>query len=420
MNVASTKNRLALGLLLLSFWSLSLLLLSLTSSSALAEEDLQETLPDVREVLNQGETFLQQGQQEEAIALYERTSATLAAAHTEDPQSVVPAAFSVLLNELALLDLAYRDGANAESLYRRSLTLAEQAFGEEHPNVAASMFNLAGVVAENGQTEEAITLHRKTLAIWSRELGQDHQQTRLVREELALLQSARNAATRGAGHPSDALNAAAIAVERAAQLRRQAGQDLEQNRPVLAELRYQQALDLYATHAPTHPAVSTVLEEVSVLYIDTGNLDEPEERWQQALVRAAEALPPQAAPLLEDMPPLTAPPQEARPEPTPAVAATPPQLAISQPTPPATGPVYWAQIASRPSLHEADLELKRCRELYPDLLRGHLHRFEEVDLGERGIWHRIQLGPLDRATSRRLCSDILAAGYEDCLVVRER
>ena len=52
------------------------------------------------------------------------------------------------------------------------------------------------------------------------------------------------------------------------------------------------------------------------------------------------------------------------------------------------------------------------------ILGGYQPNIQQVDLGERGIFHRLRVGPMSRAEADALCSRYQSAGGE-CLVQRQ-
>ncbi len=59
------------------------------------------------------------------------------------------------LNNLAALYQAQGKYAEAEPLYKRSLAIAEKAFGPEHPIVAQALENYAALLRETGHPRDA-------------------------------------------------------------------------------------------------------------------------------------------------------------------------------------------------------------------------------------------------------------------------
>jgi tetratricopeptide (TPR) repeat protein len=50
----------------------------------------------------------------------------------------------------------------------------EKQLGENHPNVATSLNNLAGLYKSQGKYNEAESLYRRSLSIWEKQLGENH------------------------------------------------------------------------------------------------------------------------------------------------------------------------------------------------------------------------------------------------------
>ncbi len=78
------------------------------------------------------------------------------------------------LNNLAgLYDSMGRYG-EAEPLYERSLAIDEQVYGPDHPAVATSLNNLAGLYKSMGRYGEAEPLYLRALAIQAKTLPENH------------------------------------------------------------------------------------------------------------------------------------------------------------------------------------------------------------------------------------------------------
>lgn len=129
---------------------------------------------------------------------------------------------------------------------------------------------------------------------------------------------------------------------------------------------------------------------------------------------------PQAAP----SPP---PQQQAAPAPRPEpqrqrVAAASP--APSQPTGPApTGAGWVAVLASIPVSSTSQIDsLKQFADMqqkYGDVLQGKTPSVQEANLGDRGTYHRLVVGPpASRDSASSLCVALKSAGYKDCWVLQ--
>ena len=64
---------------------------------------------------------------------------------------------------------------------------------------------------------------------------------------------------------------------------------------------------------------------------------------------------------------------------------------------------------------DIDPEWSRFQERYPDLLGGVQRYVTQVDLGDRGIWHRVMADGLSRSDANALCQALITRGA-DCIV----
>lgn len=105
-------------------------------------------------------------------------------------------------------------------------------------------------------------------------------------------------------------------------------------------------------------------------------------------------------------------PRPAAPTPTPAA----PQQA-ARTTAPATGGTARVQLASLKDQKEAQAAWAALQRKFPADLGGLSANFERVDLGDKGVYFRLQAGPLrDRAAAQALCEK-LSASRQGCIVV---
>jgi tetratricopeptide (TPR) repeat protein len=72
-------------------------------------------------------------------------------------------------------------------LYEQSLAIAEKALGPEHPDVAASLNNLAALLRAQGSYAEARPLLERSLAIREKALGPEHPDVATALNNLAVL-----------------------------------------------------------------------------------------------------------------------------------------------------------------------------------------------------------------------------------------
>ena len=148
---------------------------------------------------------------------------------------------------------------------------------------------------------------------------------------------------------------------------------------------------------------------------------------------APEAAPP-AAPdaQLAAAAPAAAEPQEvaslqapAAPAPKPKPAAKPAvQTAAATPaaTPAAAaGPTkYVVQVGSKKNQTDALASFADMQQKYPTLLASYRPMVQKADLGTKGTWYRLRIGPIaDKTTATKLCGQLKSQGLPDCLVMAQ-
>jgi tetratricopeptide (TPR) repeat protein len=77
--------------------------------------------------------------------------------------------------------------SEAEPLYKKALELRQRLLGEEHPDVATSYNNLAGLYRSQGRYSEAEPLYKKALELYQRLLGEEHPDVATCYNNLAAL-----------------------------------------------------------------------------------------------------------------------------------------------------------------------------------------------------------------------------------------
>src|SRR5437667_998388 len=111
------------------------------------------------------------------------TGVLLSAGLVLGPPSIALAQASRVGDELAEARRLNQDAAmlhdsgkfpEAVPLLQRALAIREKTLGPEHPDVAASLDNLAGLYRVQGKYREAEPLYRRALAIEERTLGREH------------------------------------------------------------------------------------------------------------------------------------------------------------------------------------------------------------------------------------------------------
>ncbi|CAM9618735.1 unnamed protein product, partial [Choristocarpus tenellus] len=114
-------------------------------------------------------TVLLQGNHERSHPLYQRSLAIREKVLGPDHPHL---AFS--LDNLAGLLKDQGNHSQAELLYQRSLAIREKVLGPDHPHVAFSLDNLARSLKDQGNYERAEPLYQRSLAIREKVLGPEH------------------------------------------------------------------------------------------------------------------------------------------------------------------------------------------------------------------------------------------------------
>ncbi len=123
-----------------------------------------------------------QGQYRLAEPLYKQSTEIRRTALGEDHPD-----FATSLNNLAGLYYSMGRYEEAEPLYKQSTEIRRTALGEDHPDFSQSLNNLALLYYSMGRLEEAEPLMRKALETFGLLLGEEHPSTQTVRQNYDLL-----------------------------------------------------------------------------------------------------------------------------------------------------------------------------------------------------------------------------------------
>jgi cell division protein FtsN len=114
-----------------------------------------------------------------------------------------------------------------------------------------------------------------------------------------------------------------------------------------------------------------------------------------------------------------APQPEPRPEETQVASAEPASPANTQPTTAAANP-YFVQLAARRDQTSALAAFADLQQKYPNILDGLAPTIKRADLGDKGIWYRLWVGPMDsRGNAADICEQLKQAGLGGCFVRTE-
>jgi CHAT domain-containing protein/Tfp pilus assembly protein PilF len=207
---------------------------------------------------------------------------------------------SDVANSLLLAAEIYLDqgnNLNAEPLLERALSIREQTFGNEHPDVAVVLNDLALLCIRKGESWRAETFYRRALGIREKTLNPDHPDLALSLNNLAVLYDRR-----GEFWKAEPLYERALAIREkvlgqehphvALSLANLAGLYAKMDNPVKAEGLYQRALTIREKILGAgHPQIATLLNSLAILKDDRGAYDEAELFYRRALAIREKALP---------------------------------------------------------------------------------------------------------------------------------
>jgi CHAT domain-containing protein/Tfp pilus assembly protein PilF len=209
-------------------------------------------LEEARRLNGEVEALFQAGKYDEAVPRAQSALAIREKALGPDHPDVAAS-----LNNLALLYGEKREYGRAEPLYLRAFAILEKALGPDHPKVAISLHNLALLYGEKGEYGRAEPLYLRALAILEKALGLDHPKVATSLNNLAMLY----------------------------------GKKGEYGR---AEPLFQRALAiLEKALGPDHPDVATSLNNLAMLYHSRGEYGRAEPLFQRALAIREKALGPE-------------------------------------------------------------------------------------------------------------------------------
>jgi hypothetical protein len=146
----------------------------------------------------------------------------------------------------------------------------------------------------------------------------------------------------------------------------------------------------------------------------------------QQVAFAEPAMPPPPMPEAPQAAPAApAPVAEAAPAPVAAdpqpVAAIPPKpkVAAAEAAPaPAKPSQFVVQVGSKQNQTEALATFADMQQKYPTLLASYRPMVQKADLGAKGVWYRLRIGPIvDKTAATKLCGQLKSQGHPDCLVM---
>ncbi|MFM6321643.1 MAG: CHAT domain-containing tetratricopeptide repeat protein [Microcystis panniformis] len=185
----------------------------------------------------------------------------------------------------------YQQGKYNEAipLAEQALAIYKQQLGDNHPDTAASLNNLAGLYYSQGRYSEAEPLYKQALAIKKQQLGDNHTATAISLNNLAELYRVQ-----GRYSEADPLYKEALSIRKqqlgdnhpdtAQSLNNLAALYESQGRYSDAEPLYKQALAIHKQQlGDNHPNTATSLNNLAELYRVQGRYSEAEPLYKEAL-----------------------------------------------------------------------------------------------------------------------------------------
>jgi tetratricopeptide (TPR) repeat protein len=243
-----------------------------------------EALQRATELNQQADELYQAGRYQEAIPLAEEVLAIRREQLGERHPDVAAS-----LNNLAVLYHLQGRYGEAETRFLEALDISREQLGERHPAVASNLNNLAELYRAQGRYGEAETRFLEALDILQEQLGERHPDVATSLNNLAVLYHAQG---RYGEAETCYLQALDIRQEQlgerhplvATSLNNLAGLYQAQGRYGEAEPRYLQALDILQEQLGNrHPDVAQSLNNLAELYQAQGRYGEAEPHYLEAL-----------------------------------------------------------------------------------------------------------------------------------------
>jgi tetratricopeptide (TPR) repeat protein len=249
-----------------------------------AATDTDRALHDARKQFEESLKLLDSGKLDEAIRLAERAleirERLLGTEHPDVAASI---------DNLAGIYAGRGEYVKASPLFKRALDIREKALGEDHPETAQSLNNLGELYYYLGKYAEAEPLFKRALDVREKAMGKDHPNTALSLTNLGALYFYQgkyeeaeplykraldiNEKAQGKDHPLTAQSLNNLAV-----LYRTQGKYAE------AELFYKRALDINEKAlGKDHSETINSLSNLAILYYYWGKYGEAESLYKRAL-----------------------------------------------------------------------------------------------------------------------------------------
>jgi cell division protein FtsN len=81
---------------------------------------------------------------------------------------------------------------------------------------------------------------------------------------------------------------------------------------------------------------------------------------------------------------------------------------------------FFVQVGARTDETQAQAAFAKIQKKYASVLEGMQPSIRKADLGAKGVWYRLRVGPVsDRDEGKKLCESLKAAGLKGCWTVKD-
>jgi len=137
----------------------------------------------------------------------------------------------------------------------------------------------------------------------------------------------------------------------------------------------------------------------------------------QPVAPAIPAPPAQATPAPQQQAAVAPPAAVSPPVQKPRAPSAAPRQAAAQPAAASGAGNYVVQVAARKSQTDALAAFADIQQKYPRLLSGYRPIIQRADLGNKGVWYRLNVGPVEsKKVASSLCGQLKGAGMRSCIV----
>ncbi|NER95632.1 MAG: tetratricopeptide repeat protein [Symploca sp. SIO1B1] len=205
--------------------------------------------------------------------------------------------FAVSINNLALFHESLGRYSDAEPLYKQAIKIVKRSLPGDHPQLAKHLNNLALLYHSQGRYGEAETLHQQAIKIVKRSLPKDHPYLANHINNLAQLYYSQGRYSEAEPLYKQALEIVKRSLPEddpllATHLHNLAQLYYSQGRCTEAEPLYKQALGIVKRSlSEGHPYLATYFNNLAQLYYSQGRYSEAEPLYKQALEIVKRSLP---------------------------------------------------------------------------------------------------------------------------------